>query len=135
VCQTSLTEGSYADRRHRVSDGSDTPQDVGAEGADEENDLQSVEIVTAEVEEDGTIVVDDLVAEVDGQGNVVATDELVEIDLPDGTVIMDETFSVANEEGELVVIDEETIVLTPGDDEVEAEPAPTAADSNGNSGT
>jgi hypothetical protein len=118
-----------------VSDGSDTPQDVNADGADDENDLESVEIVTAEVEEDGTIVIDDLVAEVDGQGNVVATDELVEIDLPDGTVIMDETFSVANEEGELVVIDEETIVLTPGDDEAEVEPAPTAADSNGNSGT
>ena len=73
-----------------------------------------MEVITAEVEEDGTLVVDDLVAEVDAEGNIVAADELVEIDLPDGTVILDETFSVADEDGDLVVIDEETTVLTPG---------------------
>jgi hypothetical protein len=102
----------------------ETGADTAADGAAAEDtpDLETIEVVTAEVEDDGTIIVDDLVAEVDGDGNVVATDELVEIDLPDGTVIVDETFSVADESGELVMIDEETTVLTPE----ESEPAGTA---------
>src|SRR5262249_60467525 len=67
----------------------------------EDATLETEEVVTVDVEEDGTVVVDDVVAEVDAEGNVVATDELVEIDMPDGTVIMDETFSVADDQGEL----------------------------------
>jgi len=125
-----------------VSDESDEPQeDAGAADPAASDVLESVEVITAEVADDGTIVVDDFVAEVDAEGHVVATDELVEIDLPDGTVIIDETFSVADESGELVVIDEETVVLTPdeaGSEAVggdEAAPAPTAAESNGSAGT
>jgi hypothetical protein len=49
---------------------------------------------------------------------------LVEIDLPDGTVILDETFSVADESGELVVIEEDTTVFTPEDQD---ETTPTTA--------
>jgi hypothetical protein len=77
--------------------------------------LETEEVVTVDVEDDGTVVVDDLVAEVDAQGNVIAADELTEVDLPDGTVIVDETFSVADDEGELTVIDEETEVVSPKD--------------------
>ena len=114
-----------------MSDGPQGDSTAEGDGGDdgEVADLESVEIITAEVEEDGTIVVDDLVAEVDAQGNIVATDELVEIDLPDGTVILDETFSVADENGELVVIEEDTTVFTPEDQE-EATPL-TAAGAGG----
>jgi hypothetical protein len=104
-----------------VSDVTGEPQSASAPPDEEEEaDLETVEVITAEVEEDGTIVVDDLVAEVDADGNIVATDELVEFDLPDGTVIVDETFSVADENGELVVIDEDTTVLTPAEGDGEA---------------
>jgi hypothetical protein len=109
----------------------DTPAEAGAGGGKETADLETVEVITAEVEEDGTIVIDDLVAEVDRDGNIVATDELVEVDLPDGTVIFDETFSVADEDGDLVTIDEDTTIVTP-DEEVpagakaEAAPEPPA---------
>lgn len=91
----------------------------GTEASDTEatgdRDLESMEIITAAMQEDGTIVIDDLVAEVDPEGRVVATDERVEIDLPDGTVIVGETFSVADEDGDLVAIDEETTIFGPDD--------------------
>jgi hypothetical protein len=125
-----------------VSDGPQSDETGAGEGDDqgETADLESVEIITAEVEEDGTVVVDDLVAEVDAQGNIVATDELVEIDLPDGTVILDETFSVADESGELVLIEEDTTVFTPEDEaevgaEATAAPAAVETDTSTNGNT
>jgi len=87
----------------------------GAEEADEALDLETVEIIRGEVEDDGTVVIDDLVLEVDPEGNIVASDERIEIDMPDGTVIVDETFSVAGPDGELEEIEEDTTIYTPGD--------------------
>jgi hypothetical protein len=98
--------GSVEWGRDRMSEGSGAP----------EGDLHSIEVVTAEVADDGTVVIDDIVAEVDDDGDVIATDEVVEIDLPDGTVVIDETFSVADESGELVAIDEELTVITSGEE-------------------
>jgi hypothetical protein len=120
-----------------VSDATGEPEIAPAAAGDEEEpDLETVEVITAQVEEDGTIVVDDLVAEVDADGNIVATDELVEFDLPDGTVVIDETFSVADESGELVVIDEDTTVLTPEEGGEDAAPATAAGDgTDGTAGT
>jgi hypothetical protein len=79
----------------------------------EQSDLESVEVITTVVGDDGTVVIDDLVVEVDQEGRVVATDERVEIDKSDGTVIVDETFSIADEDGQLRPIDEETTVTEP----------------------
>ncbi|MDQ6615026.1 MAG: hypothetical protein M3083_09815 [Actinomycetota bacterium] len=103
-----------------MSDGSEEPQADNSGAGRGETDLESVEVITTEVEADGTTVVDDLVAEVDAQGNIVATDELVEIELPDGTVIVEETFSVADESGDLVVIEEDTTVLSTEEGEDDA---------------
>ena len=79
----------------------------------EQSDLEGVEVITAVIRDDGTVVIDDLVAEVDEEGHIVATDERLEIDKPDGTVIVDETFSIAGDDGELRAIDEETTVTEP----------------------
>jgi hypothetical protein len=125
--EAAVSDGS--NEGHDETVGAPPPAAAGDEPTDD-RDLETIEIVTTEVDDDGTVMVDDLVAEVDSEGHVVATDELVEIDLPDGTVIVDETFSVADESGELVVVDEETTVLTPEEESPEA----SSVESNGNSG-
>src|SRR5215217_4994857 len=47
----------------------------GATVADDLEGIEEVEVVTAAVGDDGTVVVDDLTALVDEDGNVLATDE------------------------------------------------------------
>jgi hypothetical protein len=96
-----------------VSEGVDEPDAAVPADDAEQSDLESVEVITTVVGDDGTVVIDDLVVEVDQEGRVVATDERVEIDKSDGTVIVDETFSIADEDGQLRPIDEETTVTEP----------------------
>ena len=73
--------------------------------------IEEVEVVTAAVGDDGTVVVDDLKALVDEDGNVLATDETIAVEGPDGTVVIDEVISVADEDGELVAIEEDIVVI------------------------
>ena len=86
---------------------------VEQNGADEDDDLEEVEIVETVVGPDGTVVVDDVVAEVDAEGNVVAAREIVTYTLPDGEVIVEETDVVEVADGEWVV--DETVAVV--DDE------------------
>jgi hypothetical protein len=82
--------------------------DLTNDGSEE---IDVVEIVTEEVTEDGTLVVDDLVAVVDGDGNVLATDETVLIADAEGDVVVDETIAVTNADGELEVVEEDVLVV------------------------
>ncbi len=86
--------------------------DVSNDGSDE---IDIVEIVTEEVSEDGTVVIDDLVAVVDGDGNVLATDETIIAADAEGDVVIDETIAVVNADGELEVV-EEDVLLVEGDE-------------------
>jgi hypothetical protein len=77
--------------------------------------IEEVEVVTAAVGDDDTVVVDDLKALVDEDGNVLATDETVAVEAPDGTIVIDEVIAVADEDGELEVIEEDVVVIEQDD--------------------
>lgn len=83
--------------------------DVSNGGNADEIDI--VEIVTEEVSEDGTVVIDDLVAVVDGEGNVLATDETIIAADAEGDVVVDETIAVVNADGELEVVEEDVLIV------------------------
>ena len=93
-----------------------------AEASEDEGgeELETIEIVTGGIDDEGNVVIDDLVAEVDREGHIVATDETVIIERADGEVLVDETFSVAGADGELHVIEENVTVLEPEEEDEEA---------------
>jgi hypothetical protein len=92
---------------------------VTDEAPESDNDdvggLEVVDEVTAEVGDDGTLVVDEVVTAVDRDGVVVAADETMTITTPDGTVLVDEVVSVANEDGRLVRVAEEVEIDAPSE--------------------
>jgi hypothetical protein len=83
----------------------------GEEPSEDEDELETIEVVTEATDEDGDVVVDDLIVEVDGGGHVVATDETTIVRTREGDVLVDETFSVAGDDGTLHVVEEDMTVV------------------------
>ncbi len=84
--------------------------------AEDDKDLELVEVESQGVDEEGNIVDDDLVVAVDSDGNIVATDETVTVVTADGDVVVDETLSVAGEDGKLHPVEEDVSILEPDDE-------------------
>ena len=78
--------------------------------------LEVAEVETADVDDEGNLVIDDLLVAVDGDGKIVATDETVAVITPDGDAVVDETISVVGEDGELHAV-EEDVAIVEADDE------------------
>ena len=75
--------------------------------------LDVIEVVTATVEDDGTVVVDDVAAAVAADGTVVAADETIVVEGPDGTVVVEEVVLVDDGDGNLVPVAEATEISGP----------------------
>jgi hypothetical protein len=76
-----------------------------------EDSLETVEIETDAVDDDGNLVIDDLVVAVDSAGNIVAADETIAVITTEGDAVVDEKLSVVGEDGKLHTVEEDISVL------------------------
>ncbi|HWT82675.1 MAG TPA: hypothetical protein VN648_28170 [Candidatus Methylomirabilis sp.] len=95
-------------RRQAMIATNDTPAD--------DDSLETVEVKTEGVDEEGNLVIDDLVVAADREGKILATDETVAVITPEGDVVVDEKLSVLGEDGKLHDVEEDIAVMEVNDE-------------------